>query len=534
MSDIAKKLQLTYALADRESSQSFRKYLNRVVIDSRPQPKRFGDIAEQWQWDRAEAITAAVEQAAGLRSDYNGPLNFYFGYSKGHDKSSFVARLCNWFLAYSKYRAKAFACAADAEQASIIRQCMEAEAALNPWLLKRLTILNRVAYSSYTGASLEILASDAASGQGKLPDLLIMDEVTHWQNKDFFDAMYSARNKRPTCVTIICCNAGHFDTWQYELRNIAKESKSWHFFEQPVGVQLASWMSSERIAEDRKLLTPTEARRLLDNEWIDPGEEAGFVTLQDALACEEDKLEHSFSCGSRPHRLPHHYIAAIDYGVRNDRTALCVGHFDKVEEKVIIDRLDTYQGSADKPVTIKLVEKWIEEVKADYQYISFVIDPYQMLSTIQKYQHRSYDIREFEYLAGKRNYELAQNLRNLIVNKQIKWPKDAGKIVHVPQINKDDTLKLYELPAAYVEGTDTLASELSQIIIKLMNYGYKIDHQSGRHDDRSVAVGMMSLVAVENQRTPLTKPQSISNKKDPLHVPPQRTWMNDKKIWGIQ
>jgi len=495
---LRRAIQVDHAVSDRASQSGLSGYLNRVVIDSRPDPRRFGEIAEPWQWDRVNAILPAVEHVAGFRKSYSGPLNFYFGYAKGHDKTSFIARLFNWLLSYSRRRLKVYAAAADADQARLIRDAMVSERLLNPWLKPRVQILLKAAWGR--GGSLEILAADAASAQGKLPDVIVLDEVTHWHSKDFFDALYSARNKRPECVTIVTTNAGVKGSWQWELREAARTSPNWHFVEQPERQQLASWMNADRIAEDRKLLTPTEADRLLDNRWIDPGEESGFCLLEEAMACRAVCVGEG-SARSR-------YFAAVDYGPRRDRTALSLVRRDADSDPLSLADLRCWHQPGGE-VQIEAVEEWIEAVHAKQPLTTFVFDEYQMLSTIQKYEKKGYRVERFAPRGGAANYELAANLRSLIASRRIRWPEFVGPTPpHTTSPLPDAT---------------SFESELSQLLLRVTPSGYRFDHKSGKHDDRAVAVGMAALFAVS--APPLAEwqpPQSLPRRQFDFKSPPQR------------
>ena len=283
--ELKRAIQLDYALSDRLASRSYIDYLKRVVIDSRPQPRRFGDVARPFQWNFANALAPAVEYIAGVRPSYDGPLSFGFIMPKGSDKTGSVGRLLNWMLGYSKRRLNIYAAAADTDQAKLVKDSQATELRLNPWLANRVTLLNRVAWGR--GGHLEILASDAGSAQGKLPDILAYDEIVHWHqnSKPFFDALYSARNKRPACLTIVTSNAGWKGTWAWDLRQEVINSPRWHWYEAPEGSRSASWMNAAAIAEDRKLLHPSEAARLLDNKWIDLAEERGFIAGIEVDGC---------------------------------------------------------------------------------------------------------------------------------------------------------------------------------------------------------------------------------------------------------
>jgi len=289
IADLELKLRLDHEAADRAARATFPGYLKAVVADSRPDPRKFGKIAEPWQWSRAASLGPAIESICRVphRPRYDGPPNFWFGYSKGHDKTGFIARTFNYVLGYARRPLTLYACAEDRDQAKLIRDAMKRELDLNPWLAARVQVNNYEAFGVDNGSKLEILASDSDSAQGKTPDIMVFDEITHWSDEEFFDAMYSARNKRPGSIVVVLTNAGIKNTWQWELRNQAAASPRWKFFEQPERVMLASWMDAKAIAEDRKLLIPSEAARLLDNRWIDPGEANGYLLLADCEACHD-------------------------------------------------------------------------------------------------------------------------------------------------------------------------------------------------------------------------------------------------------
>src|SRR5262249_48312502 len=69
-----------------------------------------------------------------------------------------------------------------------------------------------------------------------------------------------------------------------------------------------------------------------------------------------------------------------------------------------------------------------------------------------------------------------QVLKNLVVNRKIRWSPRAG----------------------HLEGArdDTLAKELARLVVEETRYGYRFDHESSGHDDRAAAIGMGLMFAV--------------------------------------
>ena len=466
--ELRKGLQAAYLLAEASSSTSCFRYLNHVIIDSRPDPTPFRVIAEPWQWALVNQLLPAIEHVANIRPEYAGSRNFWLTLPKGHDKSSLIARLINWALAFNTRSFTGYVAAADKEQAALLAKAMMDESRLNPWLSKRMDFKNWKVHG-INGSSVEILAADAASSHGIRGDLLIVDELTHWHKPDLWNALLSGREKRPGSVLIVITNAGLKYTWQHDALETFKTSPRWFVYEAPG--KLASWMDSAAMDDLRRTVPPQLARRLFDNEWVDPADGCNFLTRQEVEQCiSPDILPHTQ--GSPEHG----YIAAIDYGPVRDRTVCTLIHRTE-DDNIFVDRMDIMQGSRENPVKIEAVERWIDDMRKNFELCSVVVDPYQMESTFQRY-NGLVPMKKFEARGGKSNYEMAQTLRALVVNHRLHWFPDCGTIM---------------MPSG---APHTLVDEFSELITKSMSYGFRMDHLPNRHDDRAVSLGMACTEAL--------------------------------------
>lgn len=442
------------------------KFLDRCVINSHPNPRPFGDVADPWQRQLAAAKAAALEGIAGVR-DYHGPRSFLTILPRGHDKSSLEARLIAWALVYSRRKIEGYLCATDRDQAALVLKAMEDEAQLNPWWGGRLSITSKRVVGP--GGSVEVVPADAASAYGFRGNLYIMDEVTHWKNDHLWTAVVSGREKVPGSLLICITNAGILGSWQDQLlRQVAlKDPDEWSTFA-PTG-HLASWMTKDRMDKLREQIPPLQAKRVLDNIWIDPAEELGYLTVEQIRGCEDETVD------PLGHYVPGaQYVASVDYGATNDRTALVVGYLDKVG-RVAIARIVTIQGKPGAPVAVDDVEKWCREVHEVYRVQKFLLDPHQMEGTIQRLEKSGLPAERVSFRGGAFNTDIATNLRSLVVNRKIRWhPK---------------------------QGLD-FSGELASLVTKLTPTGYKFDHTSGRHDDQAFAVATMALEAVKRPFVP--------------------------------
>lgn len=463
--ELEKRLSQAYTVAEMASARSIRGYLDSVVIDSRPEPKRFSLVARDWQWRRTEYMTPPIESLCGLRPGFQGPRNTWETLPRGHDKTTGIARLCNWVLAFSRKPIEICAAAADWDQAALLTESMLAEAKLNPWLAKRLQFgVKRI---KGPGGLLKILTADSSTNFGLRSDLVVCDEVTHWKKRDLWDTLWSGRQKRPGSVFVVITNAGTLGSWQHDIIEQVKLDPTWTVYE--AQGQLDSWMDAAAIQRDRALLPRGVAKRVFDNIWIDPSEESGYLTrpeIETALRVGEEINATQQVAGL--HGVE--YVAGIDYGARRDRTAMCVMHRNP-DGIYVLDTMEILQGSPGNPVPIAYVESWIEKVANSFNNPRIVIDPWQMEGTVQKYENRLL-VERFDARSGKSNYEMAELLRSLLVNRH---------------------LAFYPNPAPLQVGnrSETLVDEMAALVIKQSGALYRFDHSSNMHDDRTVCMGMV-------------------------------------------
>lgn len=491
-SDLTTMVERGRAARLEGSRRSLKYYLDNVIINSAPQPKPWGKIREPWQDELLAPKIPAFEALAGMRKDYKGPTSFFDVLPRGHDKSSLEGRFLSWLLLASRRPISAYVLAADGDQGSLILEAMETEARLNPWIREELKFSKR-AVSGPSG-TVKVIPADASGAFGLRGNLYICDEITNWPERGYemWKAVISGREKVPGSLFCILTNAGLLDTWPYEYKMKIADDPDWVLFEREG--QLASWMNKERVDKLRLLLPPSESARVYDNRWIDPATEHDYLKRSEVEACVEEAQKLGLLI--QFHREPevNNYIVGLDYGAKRDRTALCVLHVDK-ERRCIVDRLDVWQGDPENPISVEKVESWITEVNDLFRPKLFVLDPSNLESTCQWMERKGLPLERFASRGGASNYEMAQHLRSLIVNKQLLWYPTAGDL----QIVK------YGKPHR-----ETFVEELVSLRVKRMPYGYRFDHANQKHDDRTVCVGMAALRAFEFQPTVPTVPRPLT------------------------
>jgi hypothetical protein len=470
--NLAPVVTRTLDLAPQLAELGYLDFLAQLVIDSLPEPRPFREVGFSWQVEDAETLAPPLEQITGHRpwESYQGPKNFWFVRARGHNKTSSIAWLLSWALGFSRRHLHLLAAAADQDQAKLITDAMTRVAELNPWLAERVKVSAYAAKGRF--GELQVVTSDAPSAFGSRTNIFVLDEITWWKKQDLWMPLWSGRQKRPGSLFIILSNAGMKNTWQWDILQAAKaDPKHWWVWDEPR--RLATWMDEEAIQHDRKLLPAPMAKRLIDNVWIDPGEESGYLSRAEVLACEAEGLARNLTRRERG-EPGLDYALIIDYGPKRDRTALAVLHQDPESREVIVDQLDVWQGSPEQPVQVTAVDAWIEARVKPFFNPRIILDKYELEGLAQKWEHRL-PVDRWEPRGGKANYEMAELLRDLIVNRRLLWYPNAGTLV---------------TPT----GLETLADELAALVTVPTSYGYRFDHELNKHDDRAVVLGMGAVI----------------------------------------
>lgn len=480
--DLPEVVALTRRMRAEQARLSVAHFLNCIVIPSSPEPRMFADVADDWQREMLAPKLPAFEHLAGRNPDYKGPLRFMTVLARGHNKSSLEAWISTALVYSSERHIHGYILAADRDQGRLILQAQEDLLRLNDWLQPYVSVTK----DTITGpcGEVTVLPCDASSSMGLRGNLYILDEFVHWKRQKEWTALVTGMNKVRPAVCVALSNAGLEGSWQHDAFLSAQRSpKTWKVFHKPG--TLATWLDKAAIEEDKLLIPPSEADRLYENKWIDPAAEHDYLRRAEVEDCE--KLGQRLGLELRVRRRVgvDNYVAAIDYGPKRDRTVLVVLHLAP-DGLVVIDRLDVWQG-CDYPgltVPVAAVEKWITDVRRQFNPVAWVLDSYQMEGTLQWMQREGMPAEPFNSRGGQGNYALAQHLRAIVAERRLVWYPGAGNIQVADK--RTGTTR-----------TETLVDELVALRVKRMPYGYRFDHENQKHDDRAVAIGMASLKAVQ-------------------------------------
>jgi hypothetical protein len=275
---------------------------------------RFSDVMTKYQRLRFKSIMAGMK-AVQLGQAPEFPC-LWLEETKGNGKDHSCAIGLLWLLTFCPRTLFCQIAAADQDQAAECRRAAIQVCELNPWISEVVKIEAKAFVSLATGARCDIVATDTAGSQGALPDVLVINELSCITKREFVENLMDNATKNPQGFTIVATNAGFLGSWQAAWREIAIESLRWifHRFAEP-----APWLSPEALADARRRNSASRYARLFRGNWA-PGGAGDAIDPHDIEVCVTlPGPQGAYVCGAG-----WDYFAALDIGVKNDRTALAV------------------------------------------------------------------------------------------------------------------------------------------------------------------------------------------------------------------
>lgn len=341
-----------------------------LLIDTDSGPRPFGECVDPWQQKDFQALDPGWRRAVGQEVD-EAFQRAWLERPRGHSKSADIATMAAWALFASRRRLSLIGCAADQDQARLLRDAIGRLVWLNPWLSKLIEVQNYRVVNTRTESTLDIIASDAKSSYGLTPDGIICDEISNWAKRDLWDSMLSSAAKRSNCILVVITNAGLMDDWQYKTREAIRQTDNW-YFSRLDGPQ-ASWITPEILEEQKALLPPISYAKLWLNQWGEggadwlPGEliDAAF----DPLLQPESRARNGVE-----------YVCGIDLGVTRDASAvvcLSVARGRSRHGQIRLAHTKIWRPTKGNPVNLQDVEDTLRDLHDKFKFRQLNYDPWQ-------------------------------------------------------------------------------------------------------------------------------------------------------------
>jgi hypothetical protein len=410
------------------------------------------DTAYDFQLEDARAVIAG-----------EAPYNFLTR-ARGSSKTTDLAAVALAMLLAAEKPARFYWLAADAEQGALALDAIQQFVSRSPHLGDRVKVQARRVITD-GDSRMDLLPADAPGAWGLNPDAIFVDELANWTDgpaaRRLWEAASSAIAKRVDSRLVVLTTSGSPDHFSRKVLDAALVSGLWRVNEIRGP---APWADPARLAEQKARLPESVYRQLFENEWT----AVGGSFLDPAVIDMAFVLD-----GPTTRQQPgqHGYVAALDLGLVNDRTVFAIGHRTEDrggEPHVELDRMEVWSGSRLRPVNLEVVEDYIA---AAHSYYGFRLrfDPWQSMDLSQRLQKRGIRADAYTFSETSKQRLAATLLQTL----------NAGH------------LRLYE-----AEG---LREELIGLRVKQNPSGHwSFDHTRRGHDDRAVALAMLTVAALEN------------------------------------
>jgi hypothetical protein len=379
---------------------------------------------------------------------------------------------------------RGFFCAGDRDQARL------AADAIGGWArrsdLGGLVVVeaSRVKFPRHD-VDIEVMASDAPSAWGRRGGWWVIDELAAWADspnpRAFYEAISTSWPKVPTCRVIIITTAGSPAHFSHEIYQAAKSDPRWRVSDCH---DVAPWIDPAEIDGEQRRLSAASFSRLWENRWTEA--EDHLVTSANLARCV------TLDAWPLPPAPNARHVIGVDVGVKNDATAIAVGHVALCdgERRLVLDALDVFRPARGEQVPLAKVEERVEQLaRRRYRGALVKFDPSQALSMVQALKARGVRVEENPITA--------------------RWNDSMATLLH--SLLRDGLVDLPDEPALLDELKSVRVVETAQGLLS-------IDSAPGRHDDQVDAIG---IVAVElMQRSASTKPAGGGwNEEPPVRRP---------------
>lgn len=416
--------------------------LHALVLDS-PADRHWGEVATPFQVDDAAAV---------LSSPPGAPRLHWLSRPKGSSKTTDTAcMLLAWLIAQAQPHQTAYVFSSDLDQSNRLLARAKAIIARTPGLPAMVKVTGRAITHVRTMAAVEALAADAAGNEGLLSPLLVLEELANWpataSSKKTFQVAMSAQPKMPGGKLMVITHAGDPGHFSYKIFTLAQSSPRWRVNHVPGPTP---WIADADLTEQKLLLLPSEYARRWLNIWM-----AG----EDRLTSKEDLAACVTLAGPQEPQEAVTYICSLDMAYVNDAAVAAIMH--RAGDRFILDRLSVWQGTRAKPVSESAVEAWLIQAHNAFNRALIRVDPWQTKGMAQRLRTAGIRVDEFAFTTQSVG-RLALGLYRSIKEHQLAiFPDDA------------------------------LVDELLNVQLRQTSPGiYRMDHVSGGHDDRAVAIGM--------------------------------------------
>jgi phage terminase large subunit-like protein len=185
---------------------------------------------------------------------------------------------------------------------------------------------------------------------------------------------------------------------------------------------VAPWQDGRWLADMRRSLRPGAYLRMIENRFVST--ESTFI---DMSWWDDGCVDPAATPLVMQPSLP--VSIGIDASVKRDSTAICVTHWDRQRQKVVLVTHRIYQPTPDDPLDFETaIEATVLDLHSRFLVQECLYDPYQMASTAQRLQRAGVKMEEYPQSVPNL-LQASQNLYELIKGRNlIAYPDEAIRL----------------------------------------------------------------------------------------------------------
>jgi hypothetical protein len=322
----------------------------------------FGDCQADFQRERFASLDP---QLIALAAGEIPPITrHWWEATKGASKDTDLSLAVLWLLMFTRRPVLCIVGAADQDQADELRLAAKGILHCNPWLQGEIEIQTSAIICRRTDSVCEIVAADVAGSHGGRPDLLILNELTHIQKREFAENLADNAAKIPSNLMIVATNAGILESWQWQWRELARTSPRWSFhrFDRP-----APWLDPEEMTEAQRRNSRSRYLRLWEGVWV-----ANDGDCLDDADLDASLTQIGAMYGAQP---GFSFVAGLDLAVRRDHAGFCVLAADQPQQRVRLAFLKEWAPVAGRDIDLIEVRETIRDAHKRFGLAGLFFDP---------------------------------------------------------------------------------------------------------------------------------------------------------------
>jgi hypothetical protein len=369
---------------------------------------------------------------------------------RGDGKSYGAAAIGVWRLLTGRPPQEILSTALDKDGARVTLRHAKAIVRRHPELGASVEILANGFVVPATDSMWTIVSREHTASRGRHPNLVLYDESGWAADDELFSSLLAGQASVEDPLMLLSSTVGRKQSGPLWTTRVLAEGGDPEVFWSWSGKNRSPRVTSAFLERQRRILIPAQYAREHGNLWVDAADAFTSAAEVDAAAMGHGWTEQLEG------RRDMTYVGYVDLGAVHDPTVIAVGHEDG--GTVYIDRLLTFQGSHEQPVSLAAVEAAIVDLCRTFRLRKMRIESWQGLSAVQSLQRRGLPVEIFAPTA-KTNAE--------------EWPVLAQRL-------SSRTLVLP--PHA------RLREELLNLFVEVGPQGVRVVDRSRAHQDHAVAV----------------------------------------------